>query len=329
MQISGVTPRPDLSLMIQQEVTLLDNYIAHRIMPIYSVGISTGPIPKIHARRRVERLYTPRYGAFPRGELSVSAGETFNCQRSGFEEPLDDKDSEVLKGEENAKAVAALKAADTVLLAREYGVAQSLMTTSTFGSGYNTAATATWGTSGAKPIEDIAAAMEKVRQRIGVPANTMVISYTDYLKLCASAQVQSQVRAILGYTDKQGGIAHHVAADTLAAVFGLQEVLIAPSVYDSADEGQTASHSDVWGSTKALVFYRAPAGSLISPTLGRTFVWDEEDIAEDAIGTVDSMRGLIIEEYDLATNDVKIVRAKEYLDPLLLNKDAGHLITGV
>jgi hypothetical protein len=328
--INGATPRPDIQLIVTQEMQDHSAFVSHRVFPVFPVAVSTAPIPKILARRTIERLHRPKHGAYPRSPLVVENAGTFLCKDAGFEEPLDAHDIEILGGTDQAIAIAALKATQTLLLARDNSLAASLMTTSTFGSGYNTAGAAAWDNANGKPIDDVVKAAEKVRTRIGLRANTLVISGGAYAKLLYNAQIVSQVKAIIGYTDKAAGISALVSPEILAAAFGMENVIIADAIKNTANEGLDETLGSVWDDTKALVCFVPKSNDRLSPGLGRTFVW-EQAIEPNAVArqSTDTLAGLVIEEYDENTTSTKVVRARQSLDQLMLNKDAGHLITGV
>lgn len=327
---TSFTPRPDLAVAVMQEDALVDAFVAHRIFPNFPVGVSTAPIPKILARRNVMRLYRAKHGEFPRNPIAVDAGGTYVCKEAGFEEALDAQDIEALGGMNRAEQIATTKAVQTLLRAKDATLAATLMTTGTFGSGYNTAGAAAWDNASGKPINDVVAAGEKVRQRIGRRANTVVISGGAYAKLLINAQIQSQVRAVLGYTDKGNGISALVNADLLAAAFGVKQVIVAEDVKNSADEGQTETLASTWGDTNALVCYVPESPSdLVSPCLGHTFIWEQGlDHGDMQIDAADAMRGMQVEVYDTQSK-LHVIRPVQNLDMLLLNKDAGHLITGI
>ena len=328
---SGVTPRPDIALAVQQEMTGAGAYVATKIFPIFPVSVSTAPIPRIMPRRRVERLFRPKGGRYPRSALTVETAGTFNCEFAGFEETLDAKDIELYGGEDIAMAVTAQKAAQTVLINRDAALAASIFNTTTFDGGYNTAGAAAWNNAIGKPIDDVLAAAGKVRQRIGIRANTLLISGTAYEHLCVNVQIQSQVRGILGYTDKQGGIAALINLEVLAAAFSLKQVIVADGIKNTADEGLTAVLADIWDSTKALVCYVPEADDRMSPGLGRTFLWDADmsDVVTSGVASQSTLQGLHVEYYDDPSTEERVVRAKQCIDMLLLNKDAGHLVTGI
>jgi hypothetical protein len=326
------TPRPDLGVAVMQEDTLLDGFVAHRVFPNFSVGVSTAPIPKILARRRAERLWRAKHGEFPRNPISVDAGSTFDCKEAGFEEAMDAKDIEALGGIAQAEMIATTKAVQTLLRAKDNVLATLLMTTGTFGAGFNTAGAAAWDNSAGKPIDDVVKASELIRKRIGRRPNKLLISGGAYSKLMQNVQVQTQIKAVMGYTDKMGGISALINPVTLAAAFGLEEVIIGEDVKNTADEGQTESLTSTWSDTNALVFYapRNPT-DLVSPALGRTFVWEQGEKAAAgavAVPVNDTLRGMQVEVYD-TTSKLHVVRPTQFLDMLLLNKDAGHLVTGI
>jgi len=325
------TPRPDLAIATMQEDALLTGFVAHEVFPTFPVGVSTAPIPKILARRNVQRLWRPKHGEFPRSPISVDAGSTFDCREAGFEEALDAKDIEALGGLANAEMIATSKAVQTLLRAKDNVLATLLMTTSTFGSGFNTAGAAAWDNASGKPIDDLLKAGELVRKRIGRRPNTVLISGGAYSKCMYNAQIVAQLKAILGYTDK-GAINGLLSPQLLAAAFGVETVIVAEDVKTTADEGQTEVLASTWDDTKALIFYRPKSNTdLISPCLGRTFVWEPGLTANQGaapVATSDAMRGMQVEVYD-TTSKLHVVRPVQNLDMLLLNKDAGHLITGI
>jgi hypothetical protein len=299
------------------------------VFPIFSVGVSTGTVPTMLRRREVYRITKPSKGDY--AKVIPVAGNTpaFNCTDQGLEEDLDAKDMEILGGEEIAVQSTALGLTEDVLRARDADLASVLFTTGTFGSGYNTAAAAAWDNASGKPIDDVAAAADKVRIGCGMMGNKAIISAGLYAKLRKNAQVQSQIRAILGYTDKQGGIANLVSEANLALAFGLEEVIIAGAIKDTADEGQTRSKGSVWADTFCLVFHQPPLGLRNAPYLGRLFAYDAGlSISTADVRVTDALRGLQVETYDSAKGNVRTVRVRQFLDRLLLNKDSGHLITG-
>ena len=334
----GIIPRMDIALAVAEEMPQLNMFVAHRVFPIYEALVSTAAIPKFLRRNKIERLYKPKYGQFPMSYLAVNTAGTYDCKEAGFDEPLDQKDKEILgglRGEDSARFWAGLKATQLVLLARDAALAASLMTTATFGAGYNAAGAATWGSGTDKPINDVSNAVESARKRCGIRPNRILMSGTAWVKLMQSAQIQTNLKQILGYTSPDG-TSFFQQSRAMAMALGLGDdgdVIIAGAVKNTADDGQTAALSSVWDDTKALVFYAADPMDMLSPGLGRTFIWSQGYngfYAQPGISqSYDPLRGLVIESvYDVLAN-VERVRAREFIDMLLLNKEAGFLVTGI
>ena len=59
----------------------------------------------------------------------------------------------------------------------------------------------------------------------------------------------------------------------LASLLGLEEVLVARAIRNTANEGATASYSRIYGASNALLAYAPKTPSLMHPSLGYTFTW--------------------------------------------------------
>lgn len=335
-RIAGVTPRPDLLISISEDSPQLgDSFIARKIFPVFKTQVSTAPLPKKMRRRRVESLTRPRYGGFARAQLTVTDGGTFNCVEDGNEEVYDAKDVEVFGGEDQAQMHVGQGALELYALAQEFALSSVLMSTGTFGSGYNTAGAAAWDNASGKPLDDVAKAAHKISLRTGIRKSRLSVAMGGgtYLALTLNAQIQSQVRAILGQTNDQG-IVYDVPAETMARVLGVRQVLIGDASYDTADEGQTAVMANVWPDAYCLVFYAPTPGEpdIFSPALGRTFVW-EQDEASGGLGGVaqlpSAIEGMVLEHYQDGTRNTDVMRARDWSHRMLLNKESAHLITGL
>src|SRR5436305_13529940 len=66
-----------------------------------------------------------------------------------------------------------------------------------------------------------------------------------------------------------------VTEDILAAVFRVGKILVARTVANSANEGQTVTPADIWGDD-AILCYVDSSPDLQMPTFGRIFSWTEE-----------------------------------------------------
>ena len=121
-----------------------------------------------------------------------------------------------------------------------------------------------WNASGATPIQDIEAEADSVEAKTGFRANTLVLGVAAYTALKNSSDVVDRIR----YT--QEGI---VTEDILASLLGMDKVVVARGVYNSALEGATDVISRIYTTDTALLLYVPKSPSLLTPAAGYTFAW--------------------------------------------------------
>lgn len=121
-----------------------------------------------------------------------------------------------------------------------------------------------WDASGATPIENIDEQANSVEAKTGFRPNVLVLGVDAYTALKNSADVVDRIR----YT--QTGV---VTEDILAGLLGVEKVLVARGVYNSAAEGATDSFGRIFTGDTALLLYRPSNPSLMTPSAGYTFAW--------------------------------------------------------
>jgi hypothetical protein len=121
-----------------------------------------------------------------------------------------------------------------------------------------------WDASGATPIENIDEQANSVEAKTGFRPNVLVLGVDAYSALKNSADVVDRIR----YT--QTGV---VTEDILAGLLGVEKVLVARGVYNSANEGATDSFGRIFTGDTALLLYRPSSPSLMTPSAGYTFAW--------------------------------------------------------
>jgi len=115
-------------------------------------------------------------------------------------------------------------------------------------------------------ITDVESRIETIRSNTGLRPNVLILS----------GNTLSQVKQISAVLDRikytQRGI---VTPDLLAALFGLEEVLVGDAIYSSAKEtkaGTEFSAVSIWeknaGKGAAFLFYRPPSPGLKTPSAG-------------------------------------------------------------
>jgi len=145
------------------------------------------------------------------------------------------------------------------------------VTTSVWGTDYTGVAGAPdayefkqWSdTANSDPISDIEAAKTTILSTTGFEANKLVLGYEVYSVLRNHPDIIDRVK----YTGRD-------VPDTqyLAQLFGLEEVLVAKAVKNTAVEGQTGAFSFAFGKS-ALLVHSAPNPGLLMPSAGYCFQW--------------------------------------------------------
>ena len=318
--------RHDLEGPLMQEAAL--GYTTPRVLPVFSMRNRQGSLPTI-VRTDDQVLDIKRSPKTSHARIEGEVGRiTITAEEMSIEEPIDVTDDDVL-GPERAEMAAAFRTRNVLLRATDAALVSALMTTGTFGSGFNTGAINTWNHADGDPLADVERAKEKVFLRTGREDGTCLLISRGLQRLLSESPVmRARAGNIVARLGDDRALPHMLDATLLAAIFGLEEVVIAAGVKNSAQKGLTTVREFICPNTSALVFQRSMGDDLGSPQLGRTFVWDAGTSVEEESGTVDDLAGLVVETYREAKISADIIRAKNYLQQRVLLKDAGHLITG-
>jgi hypothetical protein len=163
-----------------------------------------------------------------------------------------------------------------------------------------------------KPVADVIGAARTLKRAIGSSRNYKLVGVGGTIvesALIASVDVASRIQYVRESTvDNIRG--------ALAAVLGLDELIIADREYNTAKEGQTASYAPVIDDDFLLVAVPTSPG-LETPAAGYTFEWD------DGNGVA------YVEEYRDDTVKSDIYRAIEYYDQKQVDPALGIFFADV
>ncbi len=330
------TPRLDLLGPILQEGMPEEAYVTHKVLPTLVVQKRYGAIPSFlfSDAQALSIKHAPKTGF---AQIQSKLGQNnYSCSEAGVEEPLSFEDYEIM-GRDYTQEVITRKLVHIVLRARDYALAQTLFSAggeSIFASTLVTASAAWSGgsTSTGDPLKDVMQAKLNVALQTGQPANAMLISYQLYVNICTNQQIRTAVRNNFGYGSANGAAAVQleIPISSLCMLFGLDEIIVAPGVYDQNQEGSANKNlTFIWPATYALVFRKAKnANDVREVALGRTFVYDLASTFNDltTMNVLDALRALMIEQYPLPQNNTDVLRAREYIDMQILLPNAGALI---
>ena len=231
---------------------------------------------------------------------------------------MDDRDA-VRYGELfQAEAVATMRAQSLIARNYEKRVADIIYNTSTWtGSSLTTAVTNEWDDlTNATPITDVEAAVQKVYDGSGLKPNALVVNWKVFRNLRNCDQIIDRINSA-GAGDASK--ASDVTTAMLAQVFDLDKVIVAGASLNSANEGQSASVSQIWSSEYAMVCRVSDSLDMRDPCIGRTFHWTADGSAIDGA----------IESYRDETVRSDVIRCRFETDEVVMYPQAGHLLSNI
>ena len=205
--------------------------------------------PGIGSTRSTASYFAPVYGVHIDVDDQV---------RANTDQPLDaDRD-------------AALLVTQNMLVKRDQLFAATYFTTGVWGtditgvsSGLGAGEMLQWDVSGSDPVSDVQGWSIAIEAATGFQPNTLVIGPYVLKALLNHSLILDRIK----YTER--GI---VSTQLLASLFGVDRVLIARAVQNTANEGAADSFSFIFGK-HALLCYSAPSPSIMQPSAGYTFSW--------------------------------------------------------
>lgn len=195
--------------------------------------------------------------------------------------------------------------------AREIRLAAKLMPSGDGGdlsSGRTTTPSNNWDVDAATIEVDLKTGVIDVYDTIGTRPNTVIIPF----KVAYAMAIQQDIREILKYT-VNGQQVLSVGDRVLPAVLhGMKVVIPEGAQKDSANEGGTASRSEIWGDHVRLLYIDKTAGKY-KPSVIKRF----------------RHTPLTVTRWSTHDPDVNYVREHERIDEKVVAPDAAHVIKSV
>lgn len=318
---SLATLRPDLGGSVTEFDLAMDRagFISHRILPVFEASKQSASFGRIKLKELLQNRETTRNssGGYSRGKWEFE-DDSYATREHGFEEPVDDRDSEIYGEYFDAEMVAAEIAQDTVLRNREKRVAGKIFDPTVWtGSSLTHNVTHEWDdAANAVPVTDVNTAVQKVWDNCGLWPNAIIFNRSVFRNLRNCASVKAEIASSgAGSSQVQGKI----TVQQIAELFDLPMVLVAGSAKNIADKGLDASISHIWSSEYAMVARIAMTNNLKEPCLGRTLHW----------GGDGSQIGTAMESYRDETVRANIIRARHEVDEKILYVEAAVLLDNV
>ncbi|MBA7609799.1 hypothetical protein ES703_16993 [subsurface metagenome] len=304
-------PRADLGVAFHEYSPRRARYIAREILPILNVGKEAATISVTKRKNLTIPDTKHANGAvFNRVELYMD-DMAYACEDHGLEGQVTDRDKEKYADDFDAEVEKTQGVKIKMMLAREKRIKDMIFNTTTWTGGdlYTDNSTNPWDTVTTDIIAQIVAAKEKVRLNTGVPANALIIGEAAMQNLLKNDDIIARFVAVTVITEV-------ILRSAMSAIFGLQDLIVGQAAYNSADEGQDASMSDMWGDDYAMVAALGEEGlPMTEPQLGRTILW------QNYIPDIE-----YVETYREEQTKSDIVRVEHSVDEKLFDAYFGHLM---
>lgn len=204
------------------------------------------------------------------GDYGVEAADPYYCRKHAFHKDVTPEEranyDEPLDADQDATDFVSQK----MLIRREMEWASKFFATGVWGteisgveSGAGDGQAIQWDQPTSTPIADVTNAAVAMAGATGFKPNTLVLSPYAFNALKNHEDILDRIK----YTQK--GI---VTEDLLATLFGVDKVLVAWSVVNSAIKGAADAVDFIYGK-HALLCYAAPRPALRKPSAGYIFAW--------------------------------------------------------
>lgn len=244
---------------------------------------------------------------------------SYSTEEYGHESPMDDRQLKIFADIIDAETIHSQRAIDAVLGEYEREVAAALYDTSLWtGASLTTAIVNEWDDHpNATPIDDVIAAREKIVSGSGLEPNALIMNKFQYFHLCNCNQIVERVK----YTQVA---TQQALQKVVAEALGLDRILVAGGLKNTANPQQTASISRIWSNEYMMLARVAETDDPQEPCVGRTFMWTGD--GPGAPGT-DEELAVIVEEYREEGVRGSVIRARNDRDIVIMYTEAAHLLS--
>jgi hypothetical protein len=247
-------------------------FVGNRVFPVIEADKPSGTFGTIPVEQLLKTPATRRQSraGYPRGKWTFE-DQSYATAEYGWEEPVDDRDENFYGDYFDAEMVSAEIARDIVLRAHEIRAAAAIYDTGTFTP---TAITNEWDDyANATPCDDLETEIQAFFLASGLWPNAILINRIQFRNLRMCEQV---IDKIAGQGAGAAVKPKDITSTMLAGVFDVDEVIVAGSAKNAANEGVTMDIDNIWSSEYAAVLRVARTKNIKEPCVGRTIHWGRD-----------------------------------------------------
>lgn len=308
------TLRPELSGSFMEFDLAMNQagFIATEIFPVLEVGKASGEFGKVTVESLLRTLPTERApgAGYNRSQWDFTK-DTFITQEHGHESVVDDREAAIYRDYLDAEMITAERCRHIVMQNAEIRAAALIQASGTFNT---TGITNEWDDhANAVPLTDVEGAVNRLWAK-GIIANALILTWKQFRNLRLCDQVAEKIHSSGA---GQSVLPSQITKAMLAQAFDLPKIIVAGSIKNTANQGQSASLSGTWSDEYAMVTRVADSNDISEPCIGRTFHYSED--GSTIGGTMESY-------YDTSVRG-NVIRCRHDVQEKLLYAEAGELLS--
>lgn len=313
---TGVFPRTDLRATLRERTTSRNLWVAMRVLPALMVAEKAGSLVSLPGwnNGQIPDMARAPGGGYPRLVWAIEE-QTYSCKEFGAEAAVDDAHRARYGNFLEMDAEVAQILQDTIDIRLERAAAAALFNTTTFtGAGYTSGVGTEWNTyATATPATDIIAPCDTLRQRTGCPQimQGLLMSEKVARNVCRTADFRTAMKI-----DSQP-LGAMWDEKLLALYFGVKEVVVGRSSYNSANINQAEAFVDIWDDEYVLIYVPSEGRMVGGAEIGRCIAWEQNG----GILTVENYR----------ENAVRgdVLRVRQDVDVKVWGATWGYLLSNI
>lgn len=281
-----------------------NRFVGTQILPVRNVSTKNGQYPVFGAAQFDNNASKARAAGslFARQDFSYDQAE-YLCKQYALEGVLPDEDETQANadGVTDAAASIAQKLQRDLMVGHELRVAAQIAA-----AGFNaTAATAAMSAAGAKPIEDIQNAVERLNGNGFYDNLALIIETSLFNEMINTDDVRGIFNGNGQYNNRQ----------VMLDAFGVNQIIICPTRYNSAAKGKAAARTKIW-ETDTMYVGQVAGGDFANGGFGRTLSFGPDG----GVFTAETYRDEPIKS--------DVLRVLNSVDESIINTEACEKITG-
>ena len=246
-------------------------FIAGQVFPTVPVGKISNRYfiyTKADWLRREADVRAPGTRA-ARGDYGLTTGQ-YVCVERAIAKGVPDEIADNADSPLNPDADATRWVTNQLMLEKENDVAALAFGNSVWSA--SATPSVLWSNDTSDPLGDVETAVNSVVSNIGQEANTGVIGRGLWRYVKNHPDIVDRIKGAAGPQSPAV-----VGLNAVAALFGIDRILVGTAIADSAQEGATSSLAYIWGN-HFLVAYVTGSPSLLNPSAGYVFTYGARSI---------------------------------------------------